>query len=750
MSTTSVVQSSVPKLEGKKNYKTWELRIRPLLDSKDEWAAVDYSPRLKSAASERDKKDTTEAGLELAEQLRQRKITSPEQATTALIQEIKEAQGLPAKTQSLDEDDEDKTDSPWRYYKNNKGAVFTITSHVQDHILTKIQGIKSAKLIWEKLQKLYGTTTDLEEFLLLDKLFSTSYESAGNAHKYISQLDDTIKALDRLGTVIDPKVAKSLLLNRLGGHFTEFQARKREAGLRSFTFEDLMTQLLEEDEVNKYQEGKGVLFSKKGFKGERNQVKGKVYQGSEESEDLTHEIKKCKGCNRPGHTEDMCWKLHPELRPKRGRGGQKQASPESSDDTEELTTMPHPQYVAVTKGPREITIQLKPSHYTAAHATNTDRVWIYDTGASTHVCNDLSLFEDIGEVSYKLNGVTGADKVTKVGTVHIPVVQENGKTMTHTASNVFYVPQCPVNLLSASLMKKRANLILDMHTNKIIDRYSRKAFGMVEERGELFHLLTNYRQDTGLHESPVNDNQIRKTDLHRSSAKTISTETWYCSLGHLSYENPQRLTKVEKGIELPTLDPPNGEDPTDKTNEEDTGPPQETAPQGENQQKYQEQSLRPYQNHRVEDVVGQKGENQQGLRRSHGPDKGMPPEFYERFIPAGTKTLRHPRATAQETDAPEGFYEDVALEMTPIVANTINEPLELDMQNPVSLQEAVNLPDWTQWKEACLREIQSLKERDFFELEQPPGENLTSGKWVLRYRSREGHLCRTAACRACL
>ena len=110
----------------------------------------------------------TEAGLELAEQLQQRKITSPEQATTALIQEINEAQGSIEKTEPLDEDDEYKTDNPWCYHKNNQGAVFTITSHVQDHILTKIQGIKSAKLICAKLQKLYGTTTDLEEFLLLE------------------------------------------------------------------------------------------------------------------------------------------------------------------------------------------------------------------------------------------------------------------------------------------------------------------------------------------------------------------------------------------------------------------------------------------------------------------------------------------------------------------------------------------------------------------------------------------------------
>jgi hypothetical protein len=73
MSTMWVVQSSVPKLEGKKNYRTWELRIRTLLDPKDEWVAAEYSPRLKPAASERDKMDTTKAGLELAEQLRKGK-----------------------------------------------------------------------------------------------------------------------------------------------------------------------------------------------------------------------------------------------------------------------------------------------------------------------------------------------------------------------------------------------------------------------------------------------------------------------------------------------------------------------------------------------------------------------------------------------------------------------------------------------------------------------------------------------------
>jgi hypothetical protein len=102
----------------------------------------------------------------LAEGLRTKGITPSEQVTTALIQEIKESVGPAEKPK--DDEDEDKTDDSWRYHKHNKGVVFTITTHPQDHVFTKIQGIKLANLIWKKLQKLYGTTTDLEEFMLLD------------------------------------------------------------------------------------------------------------------------------------------------------------------------------------------------------------------------------------------------------------------------------------------------------------------------------------------------------------------------------------------------------------------------------------------------------------------------------------------------------------------------------------------------------------------------------------------------------
>ena len=70
-----------------------------------------------------------------------------------------------------------------------------IILNLLDHILTKIQDIKSAKLIYDRLKKLYEMTTDFKEFMLLEKLFNIFYMSAENMHKFIDQINDTIKSL---------------------------------------------------------------------------------------------------------------------------------------------------------------------------------------------------------------------------------------------------------------------------------------------------------------------------------------------------------------------------------------------------------------------------------------------------------------------------------------------------------------------------------------------------------------------------
>ena len=71
-----------------------------------------------------------------------------------------------------------------------------IISSLADHVLIKIQDIKSAKLIYDRFKKLYRTATDLKEFMLLEKLFNIFYVFVENMHKFIDQMNDTIKSLE--------------------------------------------------------------------------------------------------------------------------------------------------------------------------------------------------------------------------------------------------------------------------------------------------------------------------------------------------------------------------------------------------------------------------------------------------------------------------------------------------------------------------------------------------------------------------
>ena len=133
--------------------------------------------------------------------LQKTEILSSDQqtATTNIVKTDSAAISLSTDSEDDDDDDEDKDMKSadfWYYHKHNKRAVFMIISSLTNHILTKIQDIKSAKLIYDRLKKLYKMTINLEEFMLLEKLFNVFYTSAENMHKFINQINDTIKSLE--------------------------------------------------------------------------------------------------------------------------------------------------------------------------------------------------------------------------------------------------------------------------------------------------------------------------------------------------------------------------------------------------------------------------------------------------------------------------------------------------------------------------------------------------------------------------
>ena len=86
-------------------------------------------------------------------------------------------------TDSSKEADEDMNENPndsQCYHKNNSRAVFTLAHHLAGHILMKVQGIESAKLMSGRLKKLYGTTRELKSSW--SESFNIFCQSAGNMH----------------------------------------------------------------------------------------------------------------------------------------------------------------------------------------------------------------------------------------------------------------------------------------------------------------------------------------------------------------------------------------------------------------------------------------------------------------------------------------------------------------------------------------------------------------------------------------
>ncbi len=244
------MQSNMSKLEDKQNYKIWNIWICSLLKFKDELVVIEYISRLKKTESAKDQKNTTKAALTIMKKLWKTEILLSDQqtATTDIVKTDSAAISLP--TDSEDDDDEnEKSADFWCYHKYNKRTVFTIISSLINHILTKIQDIKSAKLIYDRLKKLYKTAINLEEFMLLEKLFNISYTSAENMHKFIDQMNDTIKSLEQLSIFIDSCIIKSLILTHLKFYFQEFQSWKHKTDLKMLSLDKLFSQMMREDKI---------------------------------------------------------------------------------------------------------------------------------------------------------------------------------------------------------------------------------------------------------------------------------------------------------------------------------------------------------------------------------------------------------------------------------------------------------------------------------------------------------------------
>ncbi|KAF7816125.1 uncharacterized protein G2W53_030094 [Senna tora] len=293
----------------------------------------------------------------------------------------------------------------------------------------------------------------------------------------------------------------------------------------------------------------------------------KAYQGKNDGEnkgnlikkkDLSKKDKFCEHCNNTGHTKDTCFKLHgypdwfKELREKRAAAGKKQvanacgdlvvdASNDSESNTKrELANMvtyllKEVQRLGKNKAPNtndeqsnfadlhEFAGNIQPLNPKVINKTN----WIMDTGATTHMCSDISLMQNLRILS-------------NPRTVHLP--DKTTKAVT-----------------------KIGSVVLDKNLILKEDQKSKKTLARGAAYGKLYYLTAGSfsKQNRNNTEHPVSPTNAFCNNAHVGNKRTTNTtKTWHSSTNTGDDSDSYPLGSVipttvitNHSADLPVLDP---------------------------------------------------------------------------------------------------------------------------------------------------------------------------------------------------
>ena len=172
----------------------------------------------------------------------------------------------------------------------------------------------------------------------------------------------------------------------------------------------------------------------------------------------------------------------------------------------------------------------------ACHALGTSDVhgdyWIIDSGATCHICNDRSLFQEFKSLQKPQEVTLGDRSILKAqgtGDVTLNLKLPGGETLTGRLSNVLYVPKLAYNLLSVCKVAEMGKRIHFNDTEGRIIDGDGELVAIALKTGSLYYL--NCERLDG------------DTDLVNVVGGLTPENMWHPRFGHLGENNLRKLAK---------------------------------------------------------------------------------------------------------------------------------------------------------------------------------------------------------------
>jgi len=288
-----------------------------------------------------------------------------------------------------------------------------------------------ARLAWAKLQEKFEPKTGAAKVQLKKEFHQCKLTSVDeDPEVWITDLELKRRRLKVLGTEI---VDEDLILHIINNLPKEYE---------------MVIELCEEDL------SKGILT----LKDARERIRARFNRIKKAKDDTDEAIAlmttkgfkgACTVCGKVGHKGADCFSLEKNkdkkekyfkrLKDKRRKGKKNNKSKDKKQDTSDNN-----------EDDTEIVLM-------ANGLTNFQRnTWIADSGASTHMCNDISALYDLKETNQVISIGDGRKMlVTKTGKLRGEIIDENGKSKIITLTNVSFIPDLVVNLFSLTLVMEK-------------------------------------------------------------------------------------------------------------------------------------------------------------------------------------------------------------------------------------------------------------------------------------------------------
>lgn len=267
-----------------------------------------------------------------------------------------------------------------------------------------VQECKTAKQVWENLQKAFDDNGLTRRVGLLKDLINTTLESSNSVEDYVSKIMNTAHKLRNIGFDVNDEWLGTLMLAGLPDEYKPMIMGLESSGIQ-ISADSVKSKLIQEINTSK-----STAF----------------YTNSKKTGSNAQSVKskgpRCYNCNKNGHFAKNCKQPRKQQSAKKG---------ESSS------------FVAAFSATVKENIN--------------DNKWFLDSGASTHMTCREDWMYNVTEPSVK--SVTVANRkplaVKGVGCVDIHISQDN----VIQVNNVLYVPGLAANLLSVSTIVSKGHKV---------------------------------------------------------------------------------------------------------------------------------------------------------------------------------------------------------------------------------------------------------------------------------------------------